>query len=131
MTPQPEPRRTRPNSWSINRWSEYRRIVQSLDFFGLPPWARHDIMEAVHDEKAWDWYTDCDGCTAVSEPGWPSKYFPPCVRHDYDWQTGRGGWESNARFRRLNKLYHMDGWRANLRWFGVSVAWYGWYKWTR
>lgn len=37
------------------------------------------------------------GCTCVSEMYWPTKYFPPCLRHDFDWQTGNGGWEANTR----------------------------------
>lgn len=98
--------------------------------FDLPKDAAGEILECLHSLD-WDWWEDCDGCTCVSEPGWPSKYYPPCVRHDFDWFTGHGGWLSNARFLRLNRLYCMEGWRANLRWAGVTVAWYGWAKWLK
>ena len=119
----------KPFHWPAAKWAEYHRIVASFDLFEVPENDRSVILTCLHDEIKWDWWTDCDGCTAVSEPGWPSKFFPPCVRHDYDWQTGHGGWESNKRFRRLNMTYHMERWRANARWLGVTIAWYGAYKW--
>jgi len=131
MRPDLIPYIVQPQGWSHEKWKEYRRIVGSFDFYELDEATREEIAECLHDEASWDWYEDCDGCTAVSEPGWPSKFFPPCVRHDYDWCTGRGGWESNARFRRLNKLYRMEVWRATVRWVGVTVAWYALYKWIR
>lgn len=124
------PYEERPAHWPESKWREYRyRIVESFDFFEVPQDEQQEILVCLHDDISWDWYRDCDGCTAVSEPGWPSRYYPPCIRHDYDWQTGNGGWKSNARFLRLNKKYRMEGWRANIRWLGVTVAWYSWFKW--
>jgi ribonucleoside-triphosphate reductase len=120
----------RGSGWPIAKIAEYRRIVKSFDFFTLPDEYRKEILECLHD-PAWDWWEESDGCTAVSEPGWPSKYFPPCVRHDYDWQTGRGGWVANARFRRLNRAYCMESWRANARWAGVTISWFVWFKWVK
>jgi hypothetical protein len=124
------PYRRRPDGWSQLAWIEYARIRRSLRFFDLPANAAQEILECLHSTE-WNWYEDCDGCTGVSEPGWPSKYFPPCVRHDYDCQTGRGGWQANARFDRLNRAYRMDGWRCRARWVGVAVWWYTWGRWTR
>jgi hypothetical protein len=124
-----EPYYCHPSHWPSEKWGEYKRIVWSFRLFDISSNDQAEILECLHDEISWDWYADCDGCTCVSEPGWPSKYFPPCVRHDYDWHRGAGGWESNARFRRLNLAYHMEGWRANARWIGVTAAWYSWFKW--
>jgi len=123
------PYHERPSHWTEPKWREYLRIKSSFEFFSVPDRAEQEILQCLHDDISWDWHRDCDGCTCVSEPGWPSKYYPPCIRHDYDWQTGNGGWVSNARFMRLNKVYRMEGWRARARWTGVTIAWYGWVKW--
>jgi len=108
---------------------ERERILASFPLFGVPPDEQAEILEAL-DSPKWDWFKDCDGCTAVSEVYWPTIYFPPCLRHDFDWFTGNGGWESNVRFFRIQRAYGMSSVRAGIRFAGVTVAWYSWRKWT-
>ncbi len=107
---------------------EYKRIVNSFDLFNVPELERAEILEALDDER-WDWYEDCDGCTGVDEDGWPTKYYPPCVRHDYDCWFGHNVHKSTSRFTRLNKIYRMKPWKYRARHIGVYVAWYVWFKW--
>ena len=107
---------------------EYARIIESFDVLSVPADVQALIREAL-DSPKWDWFKDCDGCTAVSEVYWPTKYFPPCLRHDFDWFTGNGGWESNARFYRIQRAYGMDPVRAGVRFAGVTLAWYAAFKW--
>lgn len=114
----------------VDRYREYVRIYGSFKLLNIPKAVQALVLEALHSDQ-WDWFKECDGCTCVSEPGWPSKYYPPCVRHDYEWRTGRGGWDSNARFYALSRAYHMEGWRSGMRWFGVTLGWYGWMKWWK
>ncbi len=108
----------------MNRESERKRIETSFEVFGLTTEQREWVLEAM-DSPEWDWYEDCDGCTAVSEAHWPTKYFPPCLRHDYDWMRGDGGWEASVRFYELQRAYGMSVWRAGLRAGAVTVFWYG------
>ena len=112
------------------REEERARIVESFGVFGLGERARAEILEAL-DSDRWDWYADCDGCTLVSEVYWPNKYFPPCLRHDFDFMTGKDGPAANARFYRLQRAYGMGRFRASIRWIGVTAAWFGWYKWRK
>jgi hypothetical protein len=107
---------------------EYHRIVESFDVFSVPAEMRLEILEAV-DSPAWDWYRDCDGCTCVSEVYWPTKYFPPCLRHDFDCATGHNGIGASRRFYRIQRAYGMPAVRAGARAVGVTVAWYCWLKW--
>ncbi len=72
---------------------------------------------------------DCDGCTLVSEVYWPNKYFPPCLRHDFDFLTSRNGMAANTRFYRIMRAYGMTRARSAVRWLGVTAAWFGWFKW--
>lgn len=111
-----------------SRDAEYLRITRSFDVFSVPDGVAREILEALHSPK-WDWYRDCDGCTCVTEVFWPTKYFPPCVRHDYDCRMGVPGTESSARFFRIQRAYGMSATRAGLRTAGVFVAWYAWFKW--
>ena len=113
---------------ALDRETERHRIIESFDVLNVPAAIQALILEALDSDK-WDWFLDCDGCTAVSEVYWPTIYFPPCLRHDFDWFTGNGGWESNVRFFRIQRAYGMSGFRAGLRFAGVTVAWYGFYKW--
>ncbi len=113
-----------------SREEERARIVESFGVFSLGDRERTEILEAL-DSGLWDWYADCDGCTLVSEVYWPNKYFPPCLRHDFDFQTGKDGLSSNARFYRLQRVYGMTRVRASIRWIGVTAAWFGWYKWGK
>jgi len=92
----------RGRSAGLDRATERRRIEESFDVFSVPADIQALIVEAL-DSPAWDWFRDCDGCTAVSEVYWPTIYFPPCLRHDFDWRTGRGGWEANRRFYRIQR----------------------------
>ena len=107
---------------------ERARIVESFDVFGLGERERGEILEAL-DSPKWDWYRDCDGCTLVSEVYWPNKYFPPCLRHDFDFLTGKDGMAANARFYRIMRAYGMTRARAAVRWLGVTLGWFGWFKW--
>ena len=112
------------------RASEKDRIVKSFEVFDLTPAHRELIMEAL-DSGEWDWFLDCNGCTCVSELHWPTKYFPPCVRHDFDWRRGKGDWTACKRFYALQRAYGVPAWRASVRAGGVTAGWYGWGKWRR
>jgi hypothetical protein len=105
------------------RESERARIEKSFDVFGLGARQRGLILEAL-DSGAWDWYRDCDGCTSVSELYWPTKYFPPCLRHDFDCATGNGGLTGSRIFYDLQRAYGVPRWRSGLRVAGVTAAWY-------
>jgi hypothetical protein len=65
----------------LDRTTEYHRIIESFEVLSVPRDIQIMIREAL-DSKHWDWFTDCDGCTCVSEMYWPTIYFPPCLRHD-------------------------------------------------
>lgn len=109
---------------ALDRQSEYARILASFEVLSVPADARAEILEALHAPN-WDWFTQCDGCTAVSEVYWPTRYFPPCLRHDYDWAVGNPIPAANLRFYRLQRIYGMSRFRASLRFAGVTLA-YGW-----
>jgi hypothetical protein len=114
---------------ALNRAEELKRILDSFDVLEIPGDVQKLVLQAVTDRE-WDWFKRCDGCTCVSEAYWPTKYFPPCLRHDYDWQTGRGGWEANARFYRIQRAYRMSALVAGTRFIGVTVSWFAWFKWV-
>ena len=115
---------------ALFRGVERRRVVASFKVFNVPPEEQAEILEAI-DSPAWDWFADCDGCTCVSESYWPTKFFPPCMRHDFDWFVGHPVWESNRRFYRLSRRYRMTRMRAGWRFVGVTLGWYGFFKWRR
>ena len=115
-------------SGGLDRAVERHRIIESFEVLSVPEDIQTLIREAL-DSDQWDWFRDCDGCTAVSEIYWPTIYFPPCLRHDFDWQTGQGGWASNMRFYRIQRAYGVSAMRAGLRVTGVTLARYGWMKW--
>lgn len=110
------------------REKERERILASFKVFDVPAIEQAEILEAL-DSKEWDWFTDCDGCTCVSEEYWPSAYFPPCLRHDFDWKTRRPVHAANARFYRLQKTYGIPPFWAGVRYAGVYLGWYGFFKW--
>ena len=83
------------------------------------------ILEAM-DSGDWDWFEVCDGCTGVSQLHWPTKYFPPCLRHDYDWATGNGGLTGSKNFYDLQRAYGVPKWRSGLRAGVVTAVWYAW-----
>lgn len=115
-------------SFSPTPESERLRIEKSFDVFGLSEEHRLLILEAL-DSNAWDWFHDCDGCTAVNELYWPTRYFPPCLRHDFDWATGNGGLTGSKNFYALQRAYGVPGWRSGLRVAGVTALWYAWGMW--
>jgi len=117
-------------SEGLDRDVERYRIIESFDVLNVPEGIQALIREAL-DSPKWDWFKDCDGCTAVSEVYWPTIYFPPCLRHDFDWATGNGGWASNVRFYRIQRAYGMGRLRAGVRFVGVTVAWYTAFWWRR
>lgn len=111
---------------------ELRRIRLSYTCFDIPLWLREKLEEAVSSTNSkWDWYKDCDGCTCVSEMYWRSKYFPPCLLHDFQWATGDGGWSSNRDFYRSQQCYGMSRLVSGIRWLGVTIAWYAFSKWWK
>ncbi len=112
----------------ITPMGERNRIVESFDVLNIPQQIRAEILDAL-DSPLWNWFHDCDGCTCVSEMYWPTKYFPPCLRHDFDWFIGHGGAESNLRFYRIQRAYGMTGFISGVRYAGVTLAWYGFFKW--
>jgi hypothetical protein len=112
------------------RTGERARIERSFDVFGLSPEHRALIVAAL-DAEAWDWFDDCDGCTCVSELHWPTKYFPPCVRHDFDCVRGKGDWQASRRFYALQRAYGVPVWRSSLRAGAVTAFWYAWGRWWR
>ena len=114
----------------INKESEYRRILKSFDVFGLSEEHRALILDALESDE-WDWFEDCDGCTAVSELHWPTKYFPPCLRHDFDCIREKGDWRASRRFYALQRAYGVPVWRSSLRTAAVTVFWYAWGRWRR
>jgi hypothetical protein len=114
----------------LDRATEYHRIIESFDVLSVPRDIQVLIREAL-DSKSWDWFKDCDGCTCVSEMYWPTQYFPPCLRHDFDWRVNGGGWDANARFYRIQRAYRMSALQAGTRFLGVTLSWYGWFKWWR
>ena len=116
-------------SGGLDRRVEYHRILESFDVLSVPADIQALVREAL-DSDQWDWFTDCDGCTGVSEMYWPTIYFPPCLRHDYDWATGRGGWQSNVRFYRIQRAYGVSALCSGIRAAGVTVAWFAWAKWV-
>ncbi|MDD5707926.1 MAG: hypothetical protein PHR35_18565 [Kiritimatiellae bacterium] len=61
--------------------------------------------------------------------GWPTIYFPPCLRHDFDCLRGQGGWDACLRFYRLQRAYGVESFRSGIRTAAVTLAWYGWMKW--
>ena len=113
-----------------DRHSERRRIEKSFTVFSLSPEHRALILEALDSER-WDWWEDCDGCTGVSELYWPTKYFPPCLRHDFDWIMGNGGVAGSKIFYDLQRAYGMTRFRSGLRSGAVTVYWYAWAKWAQ
>lgn len=85
------------------------------------------VIEACISDE-WDIKKDFDGCTSVSDLlhlGYPID----CLRHDFDWITGRGGKLSDQIFYDLMIARGVSKWRARKRYLGVRLAWFGWYKW--
>ncbi|MCK5127531.1 MAG: hypothetical protein KAR42_14845 [candidate division Zixibacteria bacterium] len=113
--------KTVPSEWLLNKWKEYSRIIKSFDVRDVPEDDQQLILQALHSDL-WDWFTDCDGCTCVSEPSWPTIYFPPCVAHDFRCFIGKNLYVAACEFRRLNKAYRMDKWRRNIRFAFVVAA---------
>ena len=114
----------------LDRETERRRILDSFDVLDISAGLRALVAEAL-DSKAWDWFEECDGCTAVSEIYWPTIYFPPCLRHDFDWMRGKGDWAASRRFYELQRAYGVPVWRSALRSGAVTIVWYTWSRWTR
>ena len=117
-------------SAGLDRETERHRILESFDVLSVPEDVRTLIREALDSDK-WDWFRDCDGCTGVSELYWPTIYFPPCLRHDFDCYTGHNGWRTSMRFYRVQRAYGVDSIRAGIRTIGVITAWYTWLKWRQ
>ena len=109
-------------STGLDRATERRRIIESFDVLNVPEDVRTLISEAL-DSPLWDWLRDCDGCTGVSEIYWPTIYFPPCLRHDFDCAVGHNGWQTSVRFYRVQRAYGVGALRAGRRasrWRGMG-----------
>jgi hypothetical protein len=117
-------------SIGLDRKMERDRIIASFEVLSVPEDIQAVIREALDSDK-WDWFKDCDGCTGVSEIYWPTKFFPPCLRHDFDCVIGEGGWPASVRFYRLQRAYGMSRLRASIRSAAVTLAWYVWLRWRR
>ena len=117
-------------SGGMNRVTERHRIIESFAVFSVPEDIQALIREAL-DSKRWDWYRDCNGCTGGSEIYWPTIYFPPCLRHDFDCATGHNGLQASRRFYRIQRAYGMSAIRSGARAVGVTVAWLAWMRWCR
>jgi len=117
-------------SAGLDRETERRRIIESFDVLNVPAGVQALVREALDSDK-WDWFRDCDGCTGVSEIYWPTIYFPPCLRHDFDCYTGHNGWQTSLRFYRVQRAYGVDAIRSGIRTAGVTLAWYCWMKWQK
>ena len=117
-------------SRGLDRGTERRRIIESFYVFSVSDEIQVLIREALDSDK-WDWFRDCDGCTGVSEMYWPTIYFPPCLRHDFDCATGHNGWQASVRFYRIQRAYGVEAIRASIRTAGVTLAWCGWLKWRK
>lgn len=115
-----EPYKKRPATYCKDKWKEYLRIVKSFEVLEISADKQKLMLEALHSRK-WDWYQS-DGCTCVSEVGWPSKYFPPCVRHDYRCAIGEYGIQTQIEFYQMNKAYRMTFARAFIRSLFTSIA---------
>ena len=115
-------------SAGLDRVTERRRIIESFDVLSVPEAIQAEIREALDSDKR-DWFRDCDGCTGVSEIYWPTIYFPPCLRHDFDCHIGNNGWGTSLRFYRIQRAYGVSAVRAGIRVAGVTIAWYSWLKW--
>lgn len=111
----------------MNKTQEYSRIKASFFVYNIPPIAQRVILEALNFPE-WDWFEDCDGCTAVPNY-WVNKYSPSCTVHDGHWRTGRGGKVSDVIFRYLCQLYGFPKYQSKKRFIGVRLAWFGFYKW--
>jgi len=68
-----------------------------------------------------------DGCTAVSDLGWPIPY-PPCVGHDWLYFTGKySRAEADEWLKDAQEDFGMTSIRANLRYFGTRLfSWKAW-----
>ena len=117
-------------SAGLDRAKEYRRVIESFEVLDVPADIQALIREAL-DSSLWDWFRDCDGCTGVSEVYWPTIYFPPCLRHDFDCHIGHNGWQTSLRFYRIQRAYRVGAVRAGIRVAGVTLAWYAWLKWRK
>lgn len=112
----------------VTREGERERIIASFVVFDVPADVQGMILEAL-DSTLWDWFLDCDGCTCVSEEYWPTKYFPPCLLHDFDCWIHRPWFPAADRFYRVQVIYGISKWDASLRRAGVKIAWCAYYKW--
>lgn len=109
--------------------AEHDRIIRSFDVFDVPEWYRTKIRMALASPR-WDWYSDCDGCTGVREP-WASRYFPPCLGHDFDCLTATTDEEmmyANREFEQGLLIYKFRPAVARVWRIAVDLAWWGWYR---
>ena len=117
---------------------EYLRMQLSLALY-KPRQEVVTFITSAYNSHEYDW-RQSDGCTAVSEVHFPAGYrFPPCVAHDYYcWLSRRAPSKAEADriraegdrlFRLANMDYGVSGLRSCLRYAGVRLAYYAWYRW--
>ena len=111
----------------MSRRTERNRIIKSFDVYDVPDIYR-DLIKLAIESNHWDWFNDMDGCSFVPDY-WKTKFYPPCLVHDYHWRTGRGGYWSDRIFLELMEIYSLPKWQRNLRFVMVRVGWFGFYKW--
>lgn len=86
------------------------------------------IIEDALTSDEWNFLTDYDGCTAVSEFHY-DKYVFDCFVHDYFWITGRGGKLSDKIFYDLMLKRGLGKYVSMKRYIGVRLSWKLFYKW--
>jgi len=111
---------------------EYMRMQLSLLLYSPRKEVANAILNA-YNSKEWDW-RNSDGCTLVSECHFPEGVrFPPCVLHDHQWWLVKQGmqtaWKANRLFYLAQIDYGISVVRAGVRWVGVTVSWFSWFKW--
>jgi hypothetical protein len=114
---------------------EYEMMLFSLDVHNVKPKLRSLILQA-YNAVDWDWHKS-DGCTLVSEVGFPFGYrFPPCVLHDWLWWRVKNkrdisAAEANLLFYQASVAYGMTNTRSWVRKVGVTFGWLFWFKWKK
>ena len=86
------------------------------------------LVEEALESDEWDFMTDYNGCTAVSELHYDYYVFD-CFVHDFLWITGRGGKIADKIFYDLMIARGLGKYIAKKRYIGVRIAWNTVYRW--
>lgn len=113
----------KPTKYQIERNKEIDRIKKSYVVFNVPFRLRRQIEDAILSES-WDFFEKSDGCTLVKER-WASRYFPPCVVHDYLRQNKIGNpLDQDLIFKDLLEAYNFSRFKAFRYFVGVRLSWW-------